>query len=352
MTLDFDARLSAFEQLGCWLDQFLKDAEKGTLSDEFDLDFQRIIERQSRENGWFTEYNIYCALAAMRDNLTACSLSKLRFVFGNRVAKSQQERRVAVAAAGIFPISSFYDFMMVLLTGNVLLMRLHSDDKLLLPMVAQKLMAIEPEFEDAIHFVEQLSGFDRIIVVEENGPSAAMRQYLSNYPVFVHPRQRAVAILTGNEPLANLRALSNDICRYFGNSFRSVSKLFLPRKYNFTQLLQAIQEQTEQLNGYNAYLNNLEYQKGIALLNSVPFYDAGPMILVENEQLFAPKSVLHFQYYDKIEEAFADCELYREEISCVMAMPGISSHFLPFGDAYLHDSQNNVVVSDIVEFLI
>jgi hypothetical protein len=31
MALDFDSRISAFEQLGLWLEQFLKEVEKSTL---------------------------------------------------------------------------------------------------------------------------------------------------------------------------------------------------------------------------------------------------------------------------------------------------------------------------------
>ena len=352
MALNFDSRISAFEQLGLWLEHFLKEVENNRFTDDFNSEFQAIIERQSRENGWFTQYNIYSSLAAIRDNLQAESLNNLRFVYGNRIATSWQEKIVAVVTGAFFPLVSFYDFMVVLLTGNVLQIKLHADDKLLLPKIAQKLMEIEPDFSEKIQFVDQLHDFERVIITEENGHSEVLCQYFSKYPMFVHRRQRAAAILTGNETLTQLRALSNDICRYFGNTFRSVSKVYLPKKYNFTNLLQAIQGHTEQLNEYNAYLSNLEYQKGISLLNSIPFYDAGSMILIENEQFFPPKSVLYYQYYDKIDDAIADCEAHKEQISCVVALPGISAHFLPLGNTYRHDFQSNVIVSDIVEFLI
>lgn len=352
MALDFESRIDAFEKLGIWLDSYLNEAETQTFSDDYSFEFHEVVERQAWQYGWFTLHNIRCALTSIRDILQTESLSKLKFVYGNILSKMFNPQRVAVVGAGIFPASAFYDFMMVLLTGNSLILRLQKDDSLLVPALAKKLIFVEPDFAERIEFVDRISDFDKIIVVEESCPSTIIAEYFSRCPIWVHKRQRAVAILTGNETSANLKALSEDICRYFGASYRSVTKLYVPRKYNFSPLLQAIRLQSENLNAYNAFLSNLEYQKGIALLNSIPFLDAGPMIVMENEALFAPKSVLHYVYYDKMEEVVKDCETYSEEISCIVAQPGISPHYVPFGDTYLHDFQSNMVVSDIIDFLL
>ena len=80
-------------------------------------------------------------------------------------------------------------------------------------------------------------------------------------------------------------------------------------------------------------------------LESIQEISTRPTLAKVKESMFA-------MIDDKIDDAIADCEAHKEQISCVVALPGISAHFLPLGNTYRHDFQSNVIVSDIVEFLI
>jgi Acyl-CoA reductase (LuxC). len=64
-------------------------------------------------------------------------------------------KTVAVIMAGNVPLVGFHDFLSVLLTGNKVLVKLSSNDTQLLPFLAEYLIAVEPEFRNAISFSEK-----------------------------------------------------------------------------------------------------------------------------------------------------------------------------------------------------
>ena len=59
---------------------------------------------------------------------------------------------VLVIMAGNIPLVGFHDFISVLITGNNAIIKMSSDDNVLLAFVVKKLIAIYPEFEERIQF--------------------------------------------------------------------------------------------------------------------------------------------------------------------------------------------------------
>ncbi|MEL7118150.1 MAG: acyl-CoA reductase, partial [Bacteroidota bacterium] len=62
---------------------------------------------------------------------------------------------------------------------------------------------------------------------------------------------------------------------------RNVAKLYVPGKYNFNPLLEALHEY-RQIVTHNKYKNNFDYNYAIHDLNKTPFKANGCVMLLEN----------------------------------------------------------------------
>jgi hypothetical protein len=52
----------------------------------------------------------------------------------------------------------------------------------------------------------------------------------------------------------------------------------------------------------NKYKNNYDYHLALYLLNRVPYMSNESLLLVENDMPFSAVSVLHYRYYNSLEE--------------------------------------------------
>jgi len=135
-----------------------------------------------------------------------------------------QPKTVSVVMAGNVPAVGFHDFLCVLMSGHRVLARLSSDDKKLLPAVAEVLMVIEPGFSKYISFTEgQMKGFDAIIATGSNNTSRYFEYYFGKYPNIIRKNRNGVAVLTGNETEKQLKALAEDVFLYYGLGCRNVA---------------------------------------------------------------------------------------------------------------------------------
>ena len=81
--------------------------------------------------------------------------------------------------------------------------------------------------------------------------------YFGKYPNIIRKNRNSVAVLSGKETGEELKSLSNDIFRYFGLGCRNVSKIFIPKDYNFDAFFNAMFTWKEVIND-NKYINNYE----------------------------------------------------------------------------------------------
>ena len=78
------------------------------------------------------------------------------------------------------PLVGFHDFLCVLLSGNRILCKLSSEDKLLLPALAKILIHLDSDFEDLILFSEgNISNFDAVIATGSTNSLDHFVQYFS-----------------------------------------------------------------------------------------------------------------------------------------------------------------------------
>src|ERR1035438_7700191 len=129
--MNLEKRIIAFVKLG----EILRNSahlsgEETILSDA--------IKNASKHNGWFTEENIHLAIGSLGEMLREDKIRKWisLYSFVPRPT-SLVPKNVGVIMAGNIPLVGFHDFLCVLMSGNIFVGKLSSEDKFLLPAVAK-----------------------------------------------------------------------------------------------------------------------------------------------------------------------------------------------------------------------
>ena len=137
-----------------------------------------------------------------------------------------------------------------------------------------------------------------------------------------------MAILDGSETEEELRFLAHDIYLYFGLGCRSISKLFVPKDYDFVPFLHILTQESQPIALHHQFNNNLDYQKAIHLMNQIPYMDAGTFLLVENQNYASPIGMLYYEYYDDLNPIKQRLTTDSDQLQCIV---GHSAS--PFGSA-------------------
>lgn len=228
--------------------------------------------------------------------------------------------------AGNIPLVGFHDMLCTVLSGNIAICKLSNDDRRLLPVFVQVLRNWMPEIAERIVLTAGLMGeVDAVIATGSNNSSVYFEQYFGKYPHIFRRNRTSVAVLTGEETDGELRALGDDMFRYFGLGCRNVSKLFIPKDFNIDRLFEAIVDFGEVVN-HHKYANNYDYNRTIYLMNSIPFLDNNFCMLKEDEGLQSPLSVFFTQRYELKAEVEQFLEQHKDEIQAV-----VGRDYLPFG---------------------
>jgi hypothetical protein len=253
--------------------------------------------------------------------------------------------------AGNIPLVGFHDFLSVLISGNKALVKLSSNDTILLPYLTKVLFSIEPEFEDLIEFTdEKFIDFDGVIATGSNNTARYFEYYFGKYPNIIRKNRNSVAVLTGNESTEQLELLANDIFRYFGLGCRNVSKIYIPEDYNFDPFFKAMYSWRHVIN-QNKYMNNYDYNKAVYLMSNIPLLDNEFMLLKEDKSLSSPISILYYEYYSSMEELTSLIEVSREQIQCVVSECGMPGE-VPFGTTQSPSLWDYADGVDTMEFLL
>ena len=150
--------------------------------------------------------------------------------------------------------------------------------------------------------------------------------------------------LTGEENEEELEALADDVYQYFGLGCRNVTKLLVPRGYNFEPLLNSFRKYNF-LFDYQKYKNNYDYNLAVHLLNSRYYMSNGSLILVEDASPFSPVAQLHYEFYDDLAKAKDSVE-GNDAIQCTVGREGV-----PFGGAQKPGICDYADSVDTIQFL-
>ena len=321
-------KVEALVSLGKFLDQanhqgWIKNKQLEKNDPYFDK-INLAIEQTLIKNPWFTKVNILDSLMAWSKNLTPQNLEKwlTKYEF-----KKVCPKTVGLVLAGNIPLVGLHDVICVWLSGHFLNAKPSSQDPFLIPILMQYLEDFL-NHTSAIKWVERLNNFDATIATGSNNSAQYFDYYFSKKPHIIRKNRNSVAVLNGKESQEDIKALGKDIFMYFGLGCRNVSKLFVPKDYDFTSFFQAIEEYKTILL-HHKYQNNYDYHKAIYLMNLMPILDNGFLILKEDTQNASPIAVLHFETYLNLAEV--EQKLHQNKsIQCVVSNQLITNS-IPFG---------------------
>ncbi len=340
-----------FVELGKFLSQFSLEQnckKEAVLHNDLFYDgFVALVELSQSHNGWFTPEQVYYAVqswakALQEDNLNQW-LSKYDF-------SKVQPKTVGLILAGNIPLVGFHDFLSVLISGHKVLVKTSSNDQHLIKFLAKYLIAVNPEIENYITFTDgKLGDFDAVIATGSNNTARYFEFYFKDKPSIIRKNRNSVAVLTGDESQEDLRNLGEDVFRYFGLGCRNVSKLFVPKGYDFQPLFLAIYEYKEVI-FYEKYANNYDYNKAVFLMSNFKLLDNEFLTLKEDASYASPISSVFYEYYENIDRIKKQLESDAEQIQCVVSKNIVANSIL-FGQTQqpqLWDYADNV---DTLQFL-
>jgi hypothetical protein len=333
--LNHSARLAAFAALGRRL---------ATLSEDEIAD---LATRARNRNAWFDLPNVRAAITGIAHLLAEPELSRWA---GRYRAEPTEPRKVGVVMAGNIPLVGFHDLLCVLLSGHTLLAKPSKDDTVLMLWIAKELTDIEPAFTERIQFVERLNAADAFIATGSDNTARYFEFYFKSRPHLIRRNRTSLAILTGHETPEELAELGPDIFQYYGLGCRNVSKLYVPEGYNFVPLLDALQTWHGVLN-HHKYQNNYDYNKSIMLVNAVPHFDNGFLLLTESAALVSPISVVHYSTYTQEIDLLDQLTDVAAQTQCLVSAGGRYPGSFPLGRAQNPGVGDYADGIDTMEFL-
>lgn len=273
-------------------------------------------------NPWFIPEFVKHALVAWADALKEEKIRRWLAGYRNLTVKGRVRRKVGLVMAGNLPMVGLHDLLCVLASGHDAVVKLSSDDSRLIPAVAGVLFDLDPSLRQRITFCETvLKGFDAVIATGSNNTSRYFDYYFSRYPSLIRRNRNGAALLTGDESGSWLTKLADDIFLYFGLGCRNVSKLYLPRGCDPSFVLPFFSGYGFLIH-HHKYCNNYDYQKSLMLINRSDFLDNGFVLLHSSPAIASPVSVIHYEFYDDMDQAKAVLQDHSSEIQCVVAEQG------------------------------
>lgn len=335
-------RIKGFSEVGGFIARHYS-GEQNPSETALHQGLDKVTEIAHTYNNWFIPKFVKDAILSIGSYLTEAELSR----FTASVGEPATKKTVAVIAAGNIPMVGFHDILCVLLSGHKCLIKMSSDDNLLLPFFLKLLTHYEPGFEKNLLFANgKLSAFDAVIATGSDNTASHFKYYFSKYPHIIRKNRSSVAVLTGKESSEDLKALGTDIFQYFGLGCRNVSKLLVPKDYSFNHFFESIVDFGDVVNN-KKYGNNYDYHRAIYMLESIKFLDNNFLIVRENEDLHSPVGAVFYQYYNSVSEVKQYLETHQNEIQCV-----VGKDYIPFGYSQrpvISDFADNV---NTLEFLL
>lgn len=308
------------------------------------------LEAISIRNNWFTPENIRHRLAGLAHTCDEKVLEK--WLSNYSLKDGFSGKSIGVIAAGNIPAAGADDFFQVLLSGHKYIGKLSSDDNIILPLIADIIIEINPQFEPQIEFAQgKLDKIDAVIATGSNNSARYFEYYFSKYPHVIRKNRNSVAILGGTETNEDLRSLGEDIFRYFGLGCRNVTKVFVPKGYSFNTFFESIFHWGESLFMNRKYMNNYEYNRNIYLLNSEKLLDNNFLIIKQDIGIASPPGVLFYEEYDAIDDVIQRLRTDRELIQCVVTKLDFAGAVKP-GMAQNPDPWDYADGADTLEFLL
>lgn len=344
--------VQAFVELGKFLGQFASNDFKkkdDVLHNALFFDgFKHQIKLAQEHNGWFTTDNLNYAFNSWSKALTESNINQWLLKYDLNLVTP---KKVAIIMAGNIPLVGFHDFLSVLISGHTVLVKQSSNDRHLLPFLAKYLEHVAPSLKGAISFTdEKLTDFDAVIATGSDNTARYFEYYFKGKPSIIRKNRNSVAVLTGDETPEQLEALSEDIFRYYGLGCRNVSKLFVPKDYDFDKLFNAVYKWHPIIED-TKYANNYDYNKAVYLMSAFDMLENGFLMLKEDASYSSPIATLFYETYDSTAALKQKLNADQDNIQCVVA-DNLLEDAVAFGQTQNPNLWDYADGVDTVEFLL
>jgi hypothetical protein len=283
-------------------------------------------QKASLQNGWFIPEFVELAT----ENIAKKFLREDELMKWSAHYKIQtlipRPQKIGIVMAGNIPLVGFHDLLSVFISGHKAVIKPSSKDEVLIKELAEVLKTWEPQINSLIEFSEMLKDCDGYIATGSNNTSRYFEYYFAKYPHIIRRNKTSVAVLTGNETKTELEGLAGDVYQFFGLGCRNVTKLYVPKGYDFRSLLTAFKKYNY-LADHHKYKNNYDYNLALHLLNNNFYMTNGSILLIENSSIFSPISQLNYEYYASSDEVLSS--LYNNQD--IQGL--IEKNHIPFGQA-------------------
>ena len=347
--MDLTQRSQAFVELGVRLKSVAgekadRSASTGSLID--------VIANAKNLNGWFTRDDVLHAINCIADSLEEKKVAKWLKVYDAVKFSRVEQKKIGVLMAGNIPLVGFHDMLCVLISGHIFVGKTSSKDGSLTSTIAKMLIDIQPEFELVIQFEQNsFSSIDAIIATGSDNASTYIQFYFDKYPNLIRTNRNSIAILTGKESKEDLELLGEDIFRYFGLGCRNVSKIYVPKDYDFDKLFNGLYKHAGVAEN-NKYANNYDYNKAILLLDKAQLLDNGFLLLKEDAQIASPVGTLYYEYYSSIDDILEELKnTIENKVQCVVSGDDAIPDALTFGTTQSPELWEYADGIDTIEFL-
>ena len=258
-------------------------------------DYLEAVMAQAKfHNAWFTIENQQLAINNIAQNFLR-EEKLLAWTSQYDISDDSNQKNIGLVLAGNTPLAGFHDVLCVFVAGHTAQIKLSDQDKYLLPYFIKLLERFDERTKDYFEVIERLSGFEVIIATGGNDSARSFETYFGKYPNIIRRNKNSIAILTGEESEEELMLLGEDVFHFFGLSSRNVSKVYIPKEFNFSPLLTAFHEYRKIV--LNAkYKNNFDHNYALYILNKIPYEANGCILLTENkayQSLYSQKQQSH-----------------------------------------------------------
>ncbi len=290
--------------------------------------FNDIFDKAEQQNSWFTRANVIFAFKSWSEALSENNVQQ--WLSQYQLPQTTSPKKILIIMAGNLPLVGFHDLLCVLVAGHKAIVKLSSDDRLLLPYLIKQIRAFAPEWAEAVAFTDdKVTEYDAVIATGSDNTARYFEYYFGKKPHIIRKNRHSVAVLTGEETPEELQDLGKDIFLYYGLGCRSVSKLFVPQGYDFDLLFQAIYPYKDIIEEQK-YANNYDYNKAVYLMSLYKLLENGFLLLKEDEHYGSPIATLFYEYYTNKETLKKKLATDREKIQCVVGHNFIDGE-IPFG---------------------
>lgn len=282
-----------------------------------------LLDKVAYSHRWFTRGYLDFALDALISNAEIIDREFL-------ISDKANGKRLGFWLRPLSPFDGLDLILLSLNAGYKCMIRTGETDAVLYKGVIELLEKRFPYLTGKTEFIDlPMGNVDARVIIGES-PTTTQLEYFSKKPLFVDTisQYSTTAVLTGEETSAEIDALADNLCMFFGRSKYSISKLAVPSGYDFSVLLKSLERYRENGN-HSGYFNHYEYRKAAYIVSGQPVIDNGFIIIKIETGESQSIGVVDYTEYEK--GKMPEYDLKGRKIS--KATPEVQQGELAFGSA-------------------